>query len=82
MRFAIREAVLWLVILSAGPAYTGPRKLPGDVNADGTLNVGDVIYLLGYLFGGGPEGPDQFRRLNLPGERSFSAPEGKKQLSG
>jgi hypothetical protein len=27
----------------------------GDVNVDGIINVGDVVYLVGYLYRGGPE---------------------------
>jgi hypothetical protein len=29
--------------------------LPGDVDGNGILNVSDAIYLIGYVFGGGPE---------------------------
>jgi hypothetical protein len=31
----------------------GPAR--GDVNADGTIDVGDVVYLINYMFKGGPE---------------------------
>jgi hypothetical protein len=28
---------------------------PGDANADGDINVGDAVYLIGYIFKGGPD---------------------------
>ena len=31
------------------------RVTRGDVNADGIINVGDVVYLVSYLYKGGPE---------------------------
>ena len=31
------------------------RVVRGDVNADGIINVGDVVYLVSYLYKGGPE---------------------------
>ena len=29
--------------------------LPGDLNRDARVNIADTIYLLSYLFGGGPD---------------------------
>jgi hypothetical protein len=31
-----------------------PNYLPGDANYDGNVNVGDVVYLVAYVFEGGP----------------------------
>jgi hypothetical protein len=33
---------------------TGPSVLCGDVNNDGILNLGDVVYLISYQYKGGP----------------------------
>lgn len=30
-------------------------KVPGDVNGDGRMNIGDAIYILNYVFASGPE---------------------------
>ncbi len=30
---------------------------PGDANNDGTVNVGDAVYIIGYIFRGGPVPP-------------------------
>jgi hypothetical protein len=37
-------------ILQVGPGY-----LFGDANSDGTVNLADVVYIVNYLFVGGPE---------------------------
>lgn len=43
--------VLWL----ATPCYGGgPIYNCGDVNDDGLVNVGDAVYLIAYIFNGGP----------------------------
>jgi hypothetical protein len=46
------------VILLASVAVALPSGMPvvqnGDVNADGRVNSVDAIYLLGYLYNGGP----------------------------
>jgi len=34
--------------------YEGPNYLLGDLNRDGKVNIADVLFLLGYQFGGGP----------------------------
>jgi len=39
---------------TASPAQQFER---GDCNDDATFNIADMIYLLGYLFSGGPDGP-------------------------
>jgi hypothetical protein len=32
-----------------------PSRAPGDVNCDGAGNVGDAVYLINWIFRGGPE---------------------------
>lgn len=32
-----------------------PSYLPGDANADGNVDIGDAVYLINYVFKGGPE---------------------------
>jgi len=37
---------------------SGPAPDPqwvGDANCDGIINVGDIVYLVSYLYKGGPE---------------------------
>ena len=41
------------------PTFTGPRTWPiaivcGDANSDGTVNIGDAVYIISYVFRGGP----------------------------
>jgi hypothetical protein len=33
----------------------GGNCLPGDANNDGQVNVGDAVYVIAYVFSGGPE---------------------------
>jgi len=35
-----------------------PVSVCGDVNADGLVDIGDVVYLINYLYHGGPPPPD------------------------
>jgi hypothetical protein len=44
------------VVNEAGPIILslGPEFQRGDVNADGDINTADVIFLVSYLFRGGP----------------------------
>jgi hypothetical protein len=42
-----------LLLLSAGTTSYGSNPV-GDVNADGIVNVNDALYILNYLFRGGP----------------------------
>ena len=39
----------WVCKSSGGPSY-----VCGDCNADGTANITDAVYLITYIFGGGP----------------------------
>ena len=34
---------------------TGAIGIPGDANCDGDCNVGDAVYIINYVFKGGPE---------------------------
>ncbi len=42
------EIISWLMPSAGGE----PRFMRGDSNADGTVNIADAIYVLGFLFGG------------------------------
>ena len=53
----IKRISALLIILSLGSQLDGMDFRRGDVNADGGYNIADPIYLLNYLFGGGPS-PD------------------------
>jgi len=48
--------------------YEAPQYICGDANADGLANVGDVVYLINYIFyaGPGPE-PDEAGDVNGDG---------------
>jgi hypothetical protein len=45
---------LTLTIPASGAVLLHPSHAPGDVNADGQVNVSDVLYLINFLFAGGP----------------------------
>ncbi|MEO2184478.1 MAG: hypothetical protein ABGY43_19490 [bacterium] len=44
-----------LFVQNAVPASAGPQCVDGDVNGDAAVDITDPIYLLSYIFGGGPE---------------------------
>jgi hypothetical protein len=44
-----------LFVQNAVPASAGPQCVTGDVNDDAAVDLGDPVYLLSYLFQGGPE---------------------------
>lgn len=46
----------WLIIPRGGGGG-GCCNTPGDANDDGSANVGDAVYLIGYVFKGGPAPP-------------------------
>ena len=57
-----RERIAWGVvgllvttILLGGNGYQATNYQNGDVNGDGAIDVSDAVYLLSYLFEGGPE---------------------------
>lgn len=53
------RAVTQVVCVRGGlPRGTGGRGIPADVNTDGALDISDPIFLLQYLFSGGPP-PDE-----------------------
>ncbi len=35
--------------------YFAPAYIPGDADGNGSVSVGDAVYLVNYIFGGGPE---------------------------
>jgi hypothetical protein len=46
---------------------------PGDVNGDGEINIADVVFLVNYLFVGGPApSPLEVGDVNCNGEIDFS----------
>lgn len=47
-------AVLLLALLQADARAEVPQPVNGDCNADGTRDISDAIYLLTWLFSGGP----------------------------
>ena len=44
-----------LFVQNAVPAVAGPNCVNGDVNGDAAVDITDPIYLLSYMFEGGPE---------------------------
>ncbi len=44
-----------LFVQNAVPAIAGPQCVSGDVNDDAAVDLSDPLYLLNYLFQGGPE---------------------------
>lgn len=40
--------------LARGFTYTTPTPAPGDVNADGAVDAIDIVYLINFVFAGGP----------------------------
>ena len=43
------DIVSGFLAIAATPAY-----VPGDANGDGTLDISDIIFIIQYIFGGGP----------------------------
>ena len=56
-RFAKRSEILDSIMVFFGAWNPAPSYIFGDANADGFVNVGDAVYLISYVFRGGPE-PD------------------------
>lgn len=55
MILAIATTISFLVVLLAPSTNAGPMPVGnGDVNGDGSINIGDPVYLLSFLFSGGP----------------------------
>lgn len=55
MILAVATSVSFLVVLLAPSTNAGPMPIGnGDVNGDGSINIGDPVYLLSFLFSGGP----------------------------
>lgn len=42
-----------LAIILLGGVVVG-ASVPGDVDCTGTVNISDLVYLVGYMFGSGP----------------------------
>jgi DNA-binding beta-propeller fold protein YncE len=51
-----------------GPGHLDFNYLPGDVNGDWQVNVGDAVYLVGYIFRGGPSPAYPHWRANANGD--------------
>lgn len=47
---------LWQIIAGGGGGG-GCCHTPGDANDDATVNIGDAVYLINYIFKGGPPPP-------------------------
>ena len=54
---------------AAGAGYVYATSIKrGDANGDGIVNVGDIVYLVSYLYKGGPEPtPEEAGDVNLDG---------------
>ena len=56
-----RERCAWalsgllVTTMVLGGGYQATNFQNGDVNGDGTIDIADPVYLLAYLFDGGPE---------------------------
>ncbi len=48
------------------PCAADPSAIPGDANGDGSVNVGDAVYTISYVFKGGPA-PTPYPVLNGDG---------------
>jgi hypothetical protein len=48
-----------------GIYYLGYSCICGDVNDDGTVGLGDVVYLTSYLYKGYPAPPDPIERADV-----------------
>lgn len=61
MRISILVAVLALIVgyvagtVNTSSAQAGPAIVNGDCDGDGSINLADAVYLLNYIFNGGPE---------------------------
>jgi hypothetical protein len=63
---AFHPTVLWEPGGACWPVKTFPY-ICGDVNGDGELNVGDSVFLIAFIFKGGPE-PENFRLGDANGD--------------
>jgi hypothetical protein len=77
---AVSSTVLWLYFVDIQSHYWTPEVTPtpseyhiqhycevGDVNCDGIINVGDVVFLVNYLYRSGPP-PDTPGRGDVNGD--------------
>lgn len=51
MRQALRAPLIIVVLITTAAAYAGNC---GDVNGDRLINIGDAVYIINYIFKGGP----------------------------
>lgn len=58
-----------LILLLALVAFVGADVLCGDANGDGLVDVGDVVYLINYIFKSGPA-PDPLEAGDANGDRA------------
>ena len=52
---SVADAVFSEFSIAGGGPSGAPDFVRGDANADGTIDIADAIFTLGYLFAGGPE---------------------------
>jgi len=80
LAFVVASIVLANVFSHAGEIATATPIGNGDVNADGDINVTDVIYLLNWKFRQGPE-PVEIARLTLAPSPADLRPERHRDAS-
>lgn len=65
-------AVLDVYAVGDGPIHADFNYLPGDVNGDFAVNISDLTFYVGWLFGGGAEPVWPKWRANVNGDRQFN----------
>ena len=68
----VSEGASWQDFAPDYGSFTFPAPAYGDINADDIVNLGDVVYLISYLYKGGPEpncdGPSGVNTIPSPGQ--------------
>lgn len=67
LHFADPQAVSWPPVVVGPSQYHVQCCTVGDMNCDGIINVGDVVYLINYLYRGGSP-PDSLNLADVNGD--------------
>lgn len=65
-------ASYWIYSVGDGPVHLDFDYVPGDANGDWQVNIGDAVYLVTYVFRGGPPPAEPRWRANANGDRAIN----------